>query len=45
MRTGDYFIVIGWLIVGLVWLYIASRMVTRAIMRSIEEWKERKRNG
>ena len=30
-------------IVALIWLYIATRMITRGIMRSIEEW--RKRNG
>ena len=37
------FIGIG--IVALIWLYIASRMVTRGIMRTVKEFKERKKNG
>lgn len=31
--------------VALMWLYVAARMITRAIIRSIQEWKERKKNG
>jgi len=36
---------IVWAVIALVWLYIATRMITRGVMRSIEEWKERKHNN
>ena len=26
-------------------LYVIARVVTRAVMRSIQEWKERNKNG
>ncbi len=26
-------------------LYVSARMITRAVLRTIEEWKERKKNG
>ena len=42
IKYGRYF-VFG--IIALMWLYIAARMITRGVMRSIQEWKERKRNG
>ena len=32
-------------IITLYWLYVAARMITRGVMRSIDEWKERKKNG
>ena len=32
-------------IFGLMWLYVATRMVARGILRSMEEWKEKKKDG
>jgi len=42
-KIGCGIVVIG--IIAWYWVYIAARMITRAVMRSIEEWKERKKNG
>ena len=32
-------------IITILGLYISARVITRAVMRSIDEWKERKQNG
>ena len=36
---------IGIGLLGIVWFYVAARMAARGVVRSIEEWKERKRHG
>jgi len=41
-------ILIGIVVTGfiaLAFLYISARVITRGVMRSISEWKERKKNG
>jgi len=32
-------------ITAILWLYVAARMITRAVTRTISEWKERKKNN
>ncbi|MHA1345030.1 MAG: hypothetical protein ACTSO3_01385 [Candidatus Heimdallarchaeaceae archaeon] len=44
----NFVTVLRYIFIGIIawyWLYVAARTSTTAIMRSIEEWKERKRNG
>ena len=40
-------LIVGFILAIMVlgWFYIAARVITRAVMRSIEEWKERKKDG
>jgi hypothetical protein len=38
----------NWFLIGMIalaWLYVATRMIARGVMRSIQEWKERNKNG
>jgi len=41
----EMLLIVFWSLFPLMWLYVAARIITRGIIRSILEMKEREANG